>query len=304
MFNLSLIQPAPPLESPIVVIYYEKNPASFGLKIGHLGFREIHRETTGFQEILIGETARYGRALFLDGVIQSSQADEAIYHDMLIHPVMAHTRNGRRILVAGAGEGASMRELLKHTTVKTIDAVEIDGGMIGAAKAHLPSWHQGAWDDSRVSVIEADIFDHLAKPSANNYDAIIIDLTDPIDDAGDFCADSLTFKPAFLDAAQAALAPGGCIVMQVGERLPGLKGVLANLRNRFKWVQPYSVFVPSFHSNWTFFMMSNEDRRHSAEAIHAKLTALEALGTPYFSCLAYQLAAEQADRFFQDISET
>jgi len=284
------------------MVFFEKNSASFGLEIGHPEFEVIHQITTEFHEILIGETQKYGRALFLDGVIQSTEADEAIYHEMLVHPVMVHTQNAEKVLVAGAGEGASLRELLKHTSATQIDAVEIDGGMIRAARAHLPNWHKGAFDDARVSVFEADIFDHLSAAGSAAYDAILVDLTDPIDEDGEFCADSLTFKPEFLTLLQTALKPGGVIVMQAGERLAGLGQMLPKLRQRFTWVQPYSVFVPSFHGNWTFLLLATEEKSGRKQEIEAKLQELEQLQLSYFSRLAYLHAAEEAERFFARLS--
>jgi len=280
------------------MVYYEQNAASFGLKIGHPDFKIVHQQTTEFQGILIAETQKYGRALFLDGVIQSTEADEGIYHDMLVHPVMAHVKAARKILVAGAGEGASLRELLKHSSVEHIDAVEIDGGMIRAAKEHLPSWHKGAFADDRVTVLEADIFDHLETTGSDAYDGIIVDLTDPIDADGEFCADSLIFNKDFLKLLQTALKPGGCMVVQAGERLSALGQVLPLLKRQFSWVQPYSVFVPSFYGNWTFLLLADEDKSSPQRGIEAALTAQESLSCGYFSRLAYLHAAEQADRFF------
>jgi len=281
------------------MVYFEKNSATFGLEIGHPNFKIVHQEATEFQEILIGETQRYGRALFLGGVIQSTQVDEAIYHEMLVHPVIAHAKTARNILVAGAGEGASLRELLKYKSVTKIDAVEIDGGMISAARNHLSEWHCGAFDDARVTVYEADIFEHLNVVGADAYDCIIVDLTDPIDADGEFYADSLTFKPAFLDLLQSALRAGGCIVMQAGERLAALGGMLPTLEQRFTWVQPYSVFVPSFHSNWAFLLLADEDKTAGDPTDSTALVGQDALPCRYFSELAFAHAAEQADRFFK-----
>ena len=279
------------------MVFFEKNSATSGLKVGHPNFQVIHQETTDFQEILIGETQEYGRALFLDGIIQSTAADEAIYHEMLVHPVVAHAKTARNILVAGAGEGASLRELLKHRSVAQIDAVEIDGSMTRAAQKHLQSWHCGAFEDERVTVYETDIFDHLAAVGSDVYDCIIVDLTDPIGPDGEFCTDSLIFDTDFLKLLKLALRPGGCVVMQAGELLPPLGVTLPALRQQFSWVQPYSVFVPSFHGNWTFILLSLEDGLAAKQEIEIKLKALEQVPHSFFSTATFLHAEEEADRF-------
>ena len=43
--------------------------------------RVIHRETSKLQELLIFENWKLGRVLAIDGVIQTTEADEFIYHE-------------------------------------------------------------------------------------------------------------------------------------------------------------------------------------------------------------------------------
>ncbi|PCI62900.1 MAG: hypothetical protein COB37_06185 [Kordiimonadales bacterium] len=282
--------------------YFEKNADVFGLELGHLDFEPVHTEQTAYQKILIADTRKYGRALFLDGIIQSTEADESMYHEMLIHPVLAHANCPAKILVAGAGEGASLRELLRHPFVQEIDAVEIDASMMMAARNHLTKWHRGAFDDNRVRLIEADIFDHL-DGLKGGYDAIVVDLLDPIDETGAFDADCLMFDDRFLQLLKSALNPGGCIVMQIGERKMDLADVFPKLRSYFSWLKPYSVLVPSFHENWTFMLLAEEDRSADEGAVETAMSDTQKLPTSYFSPLAFKFAAEQADRFFH-ASET
>ncbi|PPR15125.1 MAG: Polyamine aminopropyltransferase, partial [Alphaproteobacteria bacterium MarineAlpha9_Bin7] len=86
----------------------------------------IHRETSKLQELLIFENSKLGRVLAIDGVIQTTEADEFIYHEMLAHvPILAHGR-ARRVLVIGGGDGGMIEEVLKHRTVEQVVMVEID----------------------------------------------------------------------------------------------------------------------------------------------------------------------------------
>ncbi len=50
--------------------------------------RVLYQGRTAFQNVLIADTFNYGRALMLDGAIQSSEDDEAVYHELLVQPAM------------------------------------------------------------------------------------------------------------------------------------------------------------------------------------------------------------------------
>ena len=57
--------------------------------------------TSKYQEILIAEVQGFGRALFLDGIPQSSALDEHIYHEVLIHPALKLTSIPKEYLWPG-----------------------------------------------------------------------------------------------------------------------------------------------------------------------------------------------------------
>ena len=48
----------------------------------------VHASRSRFQSIEIVETVAFGRVLVLDGVFQTSERDEHVYHEMLVHPAM------------------------------------------------------------------------------------------------------------------------------------------------------------------------------------------------------------------------
>src|SRR5213595_3179097 len=96
----------------------------------------------------IVETASYGKLLVLDGRIQSSQADEFIYHEALVHPGMLATdRPPQNALVIGGGEGATLREALKYRSLTRAVMVDIAGEVVELCKKHLEEMHRGAFDD-------------------------------------------------------------------------------------------------------------------------------------------------------------
>ena len=134
---------------------------------------------TKYQEVQIIELEEYGRALILDGYIQSAEADEYIYHETLVHPVMVTHPNPRRVLIIGGGEGATLREVLKHGCVEEAVMVDIDGELVELAKKYLDFMHQGAFSDPRAKVIISDGMKYVNECGSSVFDVVIIDLTDP-----------------------------------------------------------------------------------------------------------------------------
>ena len=93
----------------------------------HAIARTLVETQTKFQHVEILQTAAYGKTLVLDGRIQSSQGDEFIYHEALVHPgMLAVEAAPRSALVIGGGEGATLREILRYATVTRVVMVDID----------------------------------------------------------------------------------------------------------------------------------------------------------------------------------
>src|SRR5262245_47815335 len=116
----------------------------------------LHTRQTRFQKLEIADTVSYGRALFLDDKIQSSESDEFVYHEALVHPALVLHPQPRSVLVVGGGEGATLREALRHRTVERAVMVDIDDQAVEACRQYLGAWHQGAFDDSRTELLHAD----------------------------------------------------------------------------------------------------------------------------------------------------
>ena len=118
--------------------------------------RVLLRKTTDLQELLIFENAILGRVLVLDGVIQTTEADEFIYHEMLSHvPILAHGC-AQRVLVLGGGDGGMIEEVLKHDSVEKVVMVEVDRSVVNLCQEYLPTLSQGAFDDPRLELVLAD----------------------------------------------------------------------------------------------------------------------------------------------------
>ena len=185
-----------------------------------------------FQKIEIYETVKLGRLLLLDGIIQLTDSDEFVYHEMLANlPFYAHAGVPRRALVIGGGDGGVLRELARHRTPKVLDLCDIDAEVIAAAKDFLPETACG-FDDPRVTVHIAD-GSEFVREKPGYYDLIIVESTDPGGPG------TPLFGAAFYADMKRALRPGGVIATQSESPflLPEVVGRLnAAARSRFRSV--------------------------------------------------------------------
>src|SRR6202171_6546069 len=131
---------------------------------------------TPYQSVAVMRTAAFGKMLVLDGDTQSSQADEKIYHESLVHPAMASVDDRSEVLILGGGEGATLREVLRDPSVRRCTMVDIDGQVVELAKQYLPEWSDGAFDDPRARVIIGDAL-RFIKEDGDRYGVVISDLT-------------------------------------------------------------------------------------------------------------------------------
>ena len=134
-----------------------------------------------YQAIEIVELGSYGKALILDGKVQSTTADEFIYHESIIHPAMLCHPHPRRVFVVGGGEGAPVREILKHPSVESVLMVDIDSEVVEFCRRHLPEMSAGAFEDARVRVEFMDARAFL-ESSDQTFDILIIDISEPIEE--------------------------------------------------------------------------------------------------------------------------
>ena len=139
----------------------------------------LHSETTPYQDLLIVDTPEYGRTLMLDGAFQLTEKDEFTYSEMMAHvPLCAH-KNPENVMIIGGGDGAIMREVLKHDCVKKCTLIDIDERVIENSKKYL-SFAGCAFSDARADVKTMDAMKYIHETD-ERYDVVIIDSTDPVD---------------------------------------------------------------------------------------------------------------------------
>ncbi|MGH1341661.1 MAG: methyltransferase domain-containing protein [Nannocystales bacterium] len=237
----------------------------------------ILEQRTRYQDLVIAETAAYGRALFLDGMIQSAVSDEMLYHEPLIHPALVVHGNPRRVLVGGAGEGATLREILRHRSVESIVGFDLDGDVIDACRVHLEPWHEGAFDDPKVEIRLQDIREGLVSEAPNSFDAAVLDLTEPV--TGGPSVGVLTV-PFFEEIAR-VLTEDGVVVLQAGELSltdpSGIRSTRSTLAEVFPWVQLVYSFVPSFQATWGFLLASPRPHDLEPADLQARIDGLAGL---------------------------
>jgi spermidine synthase len=204
--------------------------------------RLLYDSATGHQRLQVFENARFGRVLTLDGVVQTTEGDEFIYHEMMAHvPILAHGR-ARRVLIIGGGDGGMAREVLRHRAVEHVTMVEIDAGVVDFSKRYLPSLSAGAFDDPRLTLVIADGAAFVAE-SREAFDVILVDSTDPIGPG------EVLFTDTFYGRARARLTPGGILVTQNGVPFlqPGeLTNTLRALQALFRDASCYLATIPTY----------------------------------------------------------
>ena len=231
--------------------------------------RTIAELQTKFQHAEIIETPAYGKVLILDGRIQSSQAEDFIYHEALVHPGMLATQNRPESgLVIGGGEGATLREILRYPSVRRAVMVDIDGEVVELCKKHLPEMHQGAFEDKRSEVRHEDARGYLERTS-ERFDFITVDLVEPLEE-GPAC---MLFTKEFYTLVRDRLTPGGAMTLQAGMTKLGelefFTSIHRTLREVFPIVAAYQSFISCFGTPWGFVTAAKkvDPRQQTPQAV-------------------------------------
>jgi spermidine synthase len=223
----------------------------------------LHRERSAFQELLVFESADFGRVLALDGVLQTTERDEYIYHEMICHvPLLAHGA-ARHVLIIGGGDGGTLEEVLKHRGVERATLVELDPAVIEVSRRWLPEISRGAFDDPRSEIVIGDGVRYV-RESDRRFDVVIVDSTDPMGPG------EALFGQSFYDDCRRCLRPGGVFVNQTGSTVgeePALRAAQRRLRATFSVVDFYSAALPTYLGGpFTFSFASDDPARRGTSA--------------------------------------
>ena len=218
--------------------------------------KQLHSEQTEFQRIDILESKEFGRFFTLDGLMMVTEKDEFIYHDMIVHVPMATNPNIKSVLVIGAGDGGTIRELTKYNSIKKIDMVEIDKRVVEVCKEYLPQT-ACKFDDERVNLYFEDGL-KFVRSKEDEYDLIIVDSTDP------FGPGEGLFTKEFYGNCYKALKEDGILVNQhespyYEKYAKAMQDAHEKIYGLFKIHRVYQAHIPTYPSgHWLFGFASKE----------------------------------------------
>ncbi|MFH0910665.1 MAG: polyamine aminopropyltransferase [Planctomycetota bacterium] len=203
---------------------------------------ELYKSRTPFQAMEFVDTEQYGKMLLLDGMVQTTERDEFIYHEMMTHvPLFAHPEP-RTVLIIGGGDGGILREALRHPSIERAVLVEIDERVIEFSRKHLPGISQGSFDDPRVEIVVSDGAAYVQK-TGETFDVAIVDSSDPIGPA------TVLFTREFYQQIAAHLNANGILTRQTGSTFMQPKeagGAIRLARPFFRHCAAYVFAVPTY----------------------------------------------------------
>jgi spermidine synthase len=213
---------------------------------------------TKYQYVQIFDNKVLGRVLFLDQKIQSAEVDEFVYHESLVQPAILTHPLPQRVLIIGGGEGATLREVLRHDCVRQATMVDIDKKLVELCQEYLPGWSDGAFSDPRTSLRFGNAIKYV-EACKKKFDVVISDLTEPIQEGPSVHLFTQEFFKRIFDI----LNEDGLFVLQAGSTDPYYHDFYSScartLQTVFPIVRPYWTFMFSFGSPWGFVLASKKE---------------------------------------------
>lgn len=212
----------------------------------------VHSEKTEYQELVIADTYEYGRTLMLDGAIQLTEKDEFTYSEMMAHVPLCSHKNPEKVLIIGGGDGAIMREVLKHECVKKCTLIDIDKRVIACSKEFMP-FAGCSFSDSRTDVKCMDAMKFI-RETDERYDVVIVDSTDPVDFAAGL------FQSGFYEDVKRVMNDTAMLSELTESPFTDkdlMRQAINEMRKVFPIVKMYWGVVPTYPSGmWTYGISS------------------------------------------------
>lgn len=217
---------------------------------------QLYSAQSPFQRIDVFKSKEFGKFFTLDGLMMVTEKDEFIYHDMITHVPLATNPNIEKVLVIGAGDGGTVRELTRYEGITHIDMVEIDKMVVDTCIKYLPQT-ACKLDDKRVSLIFEDGL-KFVRTKNNEYDLIIVDSTDP------FGPGEGLFTKEFYGNCFNALKEDGILVNQ--HETPYYESYAKSMQRAHKRIKEffpickvYQAHIPTYPSgHWLFGFASKK----------------------------------------------
>lgn len=263
--------------------------------------RTIARFDTPFQEMTVLETSALGKVFRLDGANMTSERDEFFYHENMVHPALIAQRDPRSALVIGGGDGGSSEEILKHPSIERVVMAELDADVVRVAREHFQSVHRGALNDPRLQIRIGDGY-ALLRETKEKFDAVVMDLTDPIGPA------EALYSVDFFENCNRVLHDHGTLTLHIGSPFfhrERFASSIVRLRAVFPIVRPYLVHVPLYGAWWGMACASRTtDPLSLAEAQVEQRIAERKIGDLQFYNGAMHRAVFALPNFVRHLIET
>ena len=224
----------------------------FSLRVDH----QLYAGQSDFQKIAVYHSVEFGNFLTLDGYLMLTEKDEFIYHEMVVHIPMATNPAIEKVLVIGAGDGGTVRELTRYHTIKQIDMVEIDKEVVTVCKKYFPNI-TCSLEDPRVHIYYEDGLKYV-RTRHNEYDLVIVDSTDP------FGPGEGLFTKEFYGNCFNVLRNDGILVNQhestfYKEYAEAMRRTHRIMRSIFSISKVYQAHIPTYPSgHWLFGFASKK----------------------------------------------
>ena len=212
----------------------------------------LHQEQTPYQNLMIMRNETFGVFLTLDGFVQLTEADEFIYHDMIVHPAFMVNPDIKRVLIIGGGDGGTAREVARYQQVERIDMVEIDEAIIRLANEYLPQTAKVFTKETRLRLIIGDGSTYIKRAPVASYDLILVDSTDPLGPGKSL------FTKDFYKNCSRVLTENGILINQHGSAFypddaHALRHVHEKIADGFPIARIFGFNMPTYASGYWYF---------------------------------------------------
>ena len=228
--------------------YYMDDDVKLSLKLGEI----LHVEQSPFQKIQLFKNETFGVFMILDGYVQVTEKDEFVYHDMIAHPAMAINPEIKNVLIIGAGDGGTAREISRYSSIEKIDMVEIDEAVVRACQKYMPTTASIFGKEPRLNLMFRDGLQFVKDAPTGFYDLILVDSTDP-EGPGEGL-----FTVEFYNDCYRILSDKGILINQhEGAFFDGdieeMKKAHAKIKKTFPIAKVYGFNIPTYASGYWYF---------------------------------------------------
>ncbi len=245
------------------------------------------KEKTEYQLLEIHEVPEYGRILRLDGILQTSNKDEFLYHEILVH-VPAITMDGpQKALLIGGGDGGGIKEILKYPSLKKVVMVELDECVVERSKEFLPKISNGAFESEKLELHIQNGLEYVRNNAEMDFDQVVLDLTDA------FSFSLSLYTKEFYKQVKKTMTRKGVLSLHIESPITmseNFRRIYWTLKSAFKFVRPMLNYIPLYGSLWGFATASDHyDPAHlSINQISKRLKAHELKDLKFYNAQTHQ----------------